>query len=163
MKRSITVLLSLAALVLFGCLTTGDPDAAEDPAAARAALSAAADKWGASMDAKDSAAIAAVYAADAKIYPPNVPPRSGSDIQGEWQALIDTGLDVELQIESVEASGHLGYRTGKYKLTDPEGNTADEGHFIEVWHHSEEGGWVMAHDIWNSDLPLPECGEADAE
>ena len=48
---------------------------------------------------------------------------------------------------------------GAYSLTiQPEGapeSIRDTGKYIEIRRKQQDGSWLIAIDIWNSDLPLP--------
>jgi ketosteroid isomerase-like protein len=50
----------------------------------------------------------------------------------------------------------LAYTQGTYEFTatDPKsGPVNDRGKFVVVWKKQTDGGWKIAADIWNSDLP----------
>jgi hypothetical protein len=62
----------------------------------------------------------------------------------------------------VGGSGDLAYVYGQYSM-DFLGNDGavignDRGKFIEIWTRLDDGSWKIQHDIFNSDLPLPEAG-----
>ena len=65
-----------------------------------------------------------------------------------------------LTTESVDANGSLAVERGTYKITlTPPGATApitDTGKYLVHWRKVGDN-WMMANDIWNSDLPaMPE-------
>ena len=35
------------------------------------------------------------------------------------------------------------------------GAPKDEGKFVEVWRRQNDGSWLIADDIFNSDVPVP--------
>jgi len=152
-------------LTLIGCAPQAPQEAAptHDPAADRAAIEAAADAWAAGFNAGDAAAVAALYAEDGVLYPPQSPPAVGrAAIQDFVQPMIDMGLQVEGDREETQVDGDLGYNLGNFVLLDAEGGVFDEGHFIEIWTR-EADGWVMKRDIFNSDLPATDEGDMESE
>ena len=105
----------------------------------------------------DAAGVAAIYAMDAKLLPPNSKLVEGqANIQTFWGGAISAGVKmVSLTTSDVTASGDYAIETGKYVTTMPAasgGTTTDEGKFVVVWQRQGRG-WKMIRDIWNSDKP----------
>ena len=106
----------------------------------------------------DAAALAALYAADARLMPPGAEEIEGRDaIQAAWQQFIDMGAKHgTLTTVSVEQQGDLAVEIGCYELTiEPAGAPAmqDEGKYVVVRHRDAGGSWSWTADIWNSNLP----------
>lgn len=107
----------------------------------------------------DAEAVAALYAEDARLLPPNHPKVQGKEaIRQFWQGAMDMGVkDASLQIEEVEPQGDTAYEIGRYTLAIEQGNgerISDAGKYVVIWKRGG-GGWRIAVDIFNSDTPAP--------
>lgn len=118
--------------------------------------------WEAAFNAGDVAALAAVYAEDGMLLPPNTEAVEGRAAIAEfWTGMMTPGLTGSLAVQEDYSSGDLAYKMGTYEVRDADGAIVDRGTFIEVW--MELGGeWQLYRDIWNSSLPLT-AGESSAE
>ena len=132
MRKFAAIFVAVAFLTMTGCQTGGS--SYEAPAPDLDGLRAAADLWDVGFNGGDPVATAAVYAPDAKVFPPNMPPMEGrAAIEELWRGFIEAGLTGDLEIEDLEASGDVGYRVGRFVLHESDGSVLDEGHFVEVW------------------------------
>ncbi len=109
--------------------------------------------------AGNAAALAAGYAEDAVLMPPNMPALHGrAAIQQFWGGFTAAGkVDVTLTPEKVLTSCDLGSEAGKYDLTITPKSGApihDTGKY-SVTLKKIGGEWKLAIDIFNSDLPPP--------
>ena len=161
------LLLSVAALLLPAC-QAGEKAASNTAAAnAAAALDAGADEqairgqvdqWLKLVKAKDAAGIAALYAEDGAVMPPNGPIGKGhAAIQQTWASMMGTpGFDLTFVPEQilVSSSGDMALDRGTYKLAvAPNGKAqTDTGKYVVVW-RKVGSEWKAAADIFNSDLP----------
>lgn len=103
------------------------------------------------INIRDAAAIAAIYAPNGSIMPPNSESVAGrEDIEAFWVDFLASGNIVGLTYNEVGASGNIGYKVGAYTIASPYNVLIDKGKFVEVWHHSESG-WQLKYDIFNSD------------
>ena len=144
MKNFKTLLL---ALLVVGCSAEPETDIA--------GLEAMRDQWQAAFDANDAAAIAALYAANGTLHPPNAKKMMGRRaIEAYWDEFMSSVGSGEINDSEVYASGDAGYKVGTYMLTDAAGAPSDVGKYVEIWRHID-GRWQMLHDIYNSDMPLP--------
>ena len=159
--RNALALLALGSA--FGCssATTTAPSVAPSRAADQAAIRALDDSIVAAMQARDAAAVAAYYAPNAQLFPPNRDVATGpTAIRAAWAEdfkLPNIDLSFEPQRIEVAASGDMASDVGTYRvsLDGPEGPISDTGKYVVVW-HKVNGQWKVMADIWNSDLPLPE-------
>lgn len=65
--------------------------------------------------------------------------------------------DMSAEITAFGSEGVLAYEVGRYSLTlQPDGGEAvhDVGKYVFVWRR-QDGGWKIAVDAPNSDLPPP--------
>jgi len=138
----------LLALVLIGCSD-------DVPETDLAGLNAMQDQWQTAFDAGDAAALAAIYAANGNVHPPNGKTVMGRRaIEAFWVNFIASVGGAEISATDVYANGDVGYKFGTYMITDQTGAPADVGKYVEVWRYID-GRWQMLHDIFNSDMPLP--------
>ena len=140
------------AMVLVAIVAIGCSDAPETDLDGLRAMEA---EWQAGFDARDAAAIAAVYADDGAVLPPNGTTVSGrAAVERFWVDFMSGGIAGGINDIEVYASGDLGYKVGTYVITDPGGKTIDVGKYVEIWRHVD-GKWQLSHDIFNSDMSLP--------
>ncbi len=119
----------------------------------RNTIEAANKKFVETFSRGDAARIADMYAEGARVMPPNSPMVQGRQrIQELWQSLIDTGAKFKLNTSDAEAQGNAIYEVGTYELIFPD-NKRDAGKYVVVWRR-QKGGWKLAVDIWNSNMPL---------
>ncbi len=92
------------------------------------------------------------YAEDATLLPPDHPMARGYEqIRSAVQGLLDAGFrDLSLETVTVDASGDLAYRIGRYRLGQP---TPDRGKFVEVHRRQADGSWRCVADMFSSDGP----------
>jgi len=161
------LLLSVAALLLPAC-QAGEKSASNtaemngtaalDTGADEQAIRGQVDHWLQLVKAKDAAGIAALYAEDGAVMPPNGPIGKGrAAIQQTWASMMKTpGFDLTFVPEQiiVSSSGDMALDRGTYKLAvAPHGTAqADTGKYVVVW-RKIDGEWKAAADIFNSDLP----------
>ena len=106
------------------------------------------------FEARDPAAIAAIYAEDGAVMSPNSETVTGpAAIEDYWREVLASGIDLGVaKATDVYAHGDGGYEVGTYAVTDPDG-AIDEGKYVRIWRHGD-GKWQLQHVIWNSDIPL---------
>ncbi|MCH6550371.1 MAG: nuclear transport factor 2 family protein [Proteobacteria bacterium] len=143
MKKLITLVFVLLAA---GCMQAPPTDLE--------GLKAMQDVWQSAFDARDSAALAAIYAEDGALMPPNSDTMIGrAAIEAFWADFQASGIGVEGKDTEVYAHGDVGYKVGTYTVTDAGGATIDEGKYVEIW-RQVDGKWQIYRGIWNSNLPL---------
>jgi ketosteroid isomerase-like protein len=110
------------------------------------------------MASRDTAALASLYAENARFLPPGMEPCEGrAEVQTAMQVLLDMGarsLDVE-PLEVHEAD-NLTIEYGRYRLgIEPEGSepVTDFGKYIVVHQRQADGSTKILYDIFNSNTP----------
>ena len=144
MMKSVTlamlVLLFLSPAVLAG----SDADA----------IAAGGASWEKAYNSGDSAAVAALYAPDGAVLPPDGARADGQQaIADFWAGAIASGLaNVKLETKELEFFGDTGIEVGYLTGTVPAdggGTTAVAGKFIVIWKRGADGTWRLYRDIWN--------------
>jgi uncharacterized protein (TIGR02246 family) len=161
------LLLSVTALLLPACqageksasnTAEVNSTAAVDSGANEQAIRGLVDRWLQLVKAKDAAGIAALYAEDGTVMPPNAPIGKGrAAIQQTWASMMRTpGFDLTFVPEQiiVSSSGDMALDRGTYRLAvAPDGAAqTDTGKYVVVW-RKIGSEWKAAADIFNSDLP----------
>jgi uncharacterized protein (TIGR02246 family) len=156
--RRFILVLALAVTACHGTAQPGDPPAALS-ARDSAGIASADSAFQAAANAGNAAAVAAVYATDASLLPPNLPMRRGrTAIQAYWAGLLDAyTVKFEIAPDLIEGRGDLAYNMGHYRFTavPKEKNApgiADEGKFVEILKKQPDGSWKYIVDIYNSNL-----------
>ena len=146
----------LGAILLAACGSLAHGQNA--PASTRKAIKANLKSFVTAFNKGDAAGVAANYATNAKLLPPNAAMVEGrQNIQTFWAGAIEAGLKlVSLTPIDITTTGNFAIETGKYVSTVPAagggGTTTDEGKYVVVWRR-EGRAWKIIRDIWNSDKP----------
>ncbi len=140
-------------------LLTGKKPGSGKIALARTAVEAANAKFREAVRLGKAADIAALYADNASVLPPNQDVVRGHDnIEAYWRSGLEGGVkDAVLNTVDIDVSGDAIYEIGTYSLKIwPEGKTAweDNGKYVVIWRKAAEGAVKIEVDIWNSSLPL---------
>jgi uncharacterized protein (TIGR02246 family) len=132
--------------------------ATENTAADEAAMRAGDSTWFAHYNAGNVDGVAALYADDAVLNIPGMPPARGASAVREALAkdianssgggfTLTQGPNPEIGV-----SGDLAYVWNTFKVTDKSGATVDVGKYVTVVAR-KNGEWRIIRDIWNSDNP----------
>ena len=146
-----------AVLLLAGILTACGGSTKE---ADEAAIRDQNKKWQEAIVAKDANAIAAMYAEDGAMLPPNAAKLSGRDsIKAMWTDLLKipgVALTFETQSILLARSSDLAVDTQTYKLVTGEGasQTTEVGKGVVTW-VKRNGQWQVLTDMFSSDAPPP--------
>jgi uncharacterized protein (TIGR02246 family) len=137
--------------LLVGATSNAGPAPGADEAAIRAQTTA----WMKAYNAADAKSVAALYADDAMLAPPEAPAAAGrtailafftKDVAGAKSA----GLTLSVTgTTDVGVSGDLGWESGTYAAT-VKGAVVGTGKFLSV-SRKKDGKWLYIRDTWNSD------------
>jgi ketosteroid isomerase-like protein len=123
------------------------------------AIRAVDSAFGAAADAGNVDGVVSVYATNAALLPPNLPPQKGRGaIKSFWGGFLSAyTVRFELGSDAVEGRGDLAYNMGHYRFTavpkvkaDP--GVADEGKFLEILKKQPDGSWKYVVDMYSSNL-----------
>jgi len=147
----------LAVLALLAAAAACQPAPPKvDTAAEEQAIRAQVAAFNTAIAAYDSTALAALYAQDAALLPPNQGRLEGREAIGQFVAgmqQLQVKMVVTPAVVVVAASGDIAMEEGDWTLTMPmqDGSTfSDNGKYLVAW-KKIDGTWLMERDIWNSD------------
>ena len=121
---------------------------------ARADVEAGEARWLEAFNGGDAAGVAARYTDGARLMAPNSETLEGrGSIEAFTKEFIATGAKLQFELLTVHESADLCASVGRYVMTFPGDAPEDRGKFIEVWTRQGDGSWLIADDIFNSDLP----------
>ncbi len=154
--------LALLAAAALGCQAAPPPDTSAE---AKQAIDAANANWPRLTAAGHADSLAQFYHPSAVILPPNMPATYGRDSIRAFFAVLNTMSSpppvLTLRAESVWGSGSMAVELGRWHFAwpaaakrPPGAPAADSGKYIVRW-VKDSTRWLMAQDIWNSDVPLP--------
>jgi uncharacterized protein (TIGR02246 family) len=121
-----------------------------------AALRAVHDRFSAALLGQQFDAVAALYADDAVLLPPQEPAVHGRAAIRKWTAAVPRVTRVVLQVDDLDGRGDVAYMRGTFAMTlEPEGAPAVSvtGKYVEILKKQADGAWRFAVDIFNSDAP----------
>lgn len=141
--------------------------AAQDTTADQATIRAGTTSWINAYNAGDADTIAALYTNDAIVAAPNRPAAVGREairamVAADIEGAKAYGLSLQISHGASGVSGDLGWDSGSFSVVDAGGAAIDSGNYLAVWRKTE-GKWLMIHDTWNSDRPLPAPAAPAAE
>jgi len=115
--------------------------------------------WAQACNTKHLDDLVDLYAADALVLRPNLPPVRGTAALRElFFAVLDAGLgEVEFEPLRVDLLGEVAYEAGRCKMLVPVamGKRREErGKYLMVFNR-QNGEWKITADTWSSDLSLP--------
>jgi len=126
-----------------------------DIAAIRVSTESFAQAW----QSGDFDTLIALYTEGAILMPPNAPLAQGEAAIRAFMENFPPVREASLTIEEVDGLKGMAYVRGTYSITiELEGVPApiqDTGKYIEIRRKQEDDSWLIAIDIFNSDLPLP--------
>jgi len=155
--RPLSGLVPLLALA-FACVPPPPGNAAD----AKRAIDAANATWPRLTSTGHADSLAEFYQQHAVIMPPNMAPTRGKEAIRAFFATLNTVKPtLTLHADSVWASGSAAVELGRWRFAWPAGASrppgvppVDSGKYVVRW-VNEGGQWLMAQDIWNSDVALP--------
>ena len=148
----------LTCLALLGAVACGPPPGSATDA--KRAIDAANANWPRLTSTGHADSIAEFYTQNAVIMPPNMAPTRGKEAIRAFFATVNAVKPtLTLRADSVWVSGRSAVEVGRWHwawgATRPPGTpAADSGKYLVRW-VNEGGKWLMAQDIWNSDVAVP--------
>jgi len=116
----------------------------------------------AALNAGNPEVWAGCFDAKAVQMPPNQPPNVGAECILNWSRGFLAAFNAEFSLAPQEvqlADTAWAFERGAYQITlvPRAGGDAlrDAGKYLTIYRRQDDGGWLMAYDIWNSDNPAP--------
>ena len=145
-----------------GCQAAPPPDTTAE---AKQAIDAADANWARLTAAGHADSLAELYHVNGVMFPPNMPPVRGREAVRAFMTTMNSmssrPATLRVWAESVWASGPHALELGRWHFAwpaaakrPPGAPAADSGKYIVRW-VNENGRWLMAQDIWNSDVAMP--------
>jgi uncharacterized protein (TIGR02246 family) len=164
----LAVLSALSVSAVGACRSGGAARPADDVSAKElssadvAAIRTVDSAFVAAANAGDLDALTRVYASNASLLPPNMPPQRGQGaIRAFWGGFLKAyTVKFELGSDTIEGRDDLAYNVGHYRFTavpksrDGTG-VADEGKFVEILKKQPDGSWKYQVDMYSSNLAPP--------
>jgi uncharacterized protein (TIGR02246 family) len=126
------------------------------------AIRASTESFAEAIRAGDWAGVAALYTEDAVFMPPNEPAVQGRAAIEAWMGAFPPLTEFSPAVVDIDGRGDLAYVRGTISMTIvPEGTPEpirETAKYVEIRRRQPDGTWLIAVDIFNSDLPLPEEG-----
>ena len=147
---------------LLACRSAAPAAPPDTSAAAKQAIDAANATWPRLTSTGHADSIADFYTQNAIVLPPNMAPMRGRDAIRQFFGTLNTvSPALTLHADSVWGSGSMAVEQGRWRFEwpaaakrPPGAPAVDSGKYLVRW-VNENGRWLMAQDIWNSDLALP--------
>ena len=112
--------------------------------------------WMQSFNSGNAGAVAALYAEEGVLMPPNAPLARGTvaikeAVAKEIAGAKKSGMTLSQgTLDEINVIGDMAWHSGSYLVKDKAGKQLDAGKFLEVW-EKKNGKWRIVRDIWNSD------------
>jgi ketosteroid isomerase-like protein len=160
MMRSIiklSVLTAISAMLFAACSPAAEEAKPMDMDKARADIQAMEDAYTAGEKAKDAAAIAAYYSADAISYNRNQEPSVGkaaiTESIAKRIASDTTGNQSVYKVVDIIAEGDMLVEIGSFTTTNAAGAETDKGHYMSVFKKQADGKYLCVRDMSVTSMP----------
>ncbi len=153
--KFMTKLPVLAALAISVAACAGGAASLSD--ADIAAIEERVESFAAAANADDWGGVAALYTEDGVLMPPNGPAVQGRAAIEAFFAAFPPSSGLTLNPAEIDGRGDLAFVRGTYSLTlEIEGmeRVQETGKYIDIRRKQEDGSWLIAVDIFNTDTPL---------
>ena len=68
-------------------------------------------------------------------------------------------VKIHFSVIEIMGSADYAYVRGAFTVTNPADTLLDKGKFLSVWKKFPDDKWLLTHDIFSSDLPVPVAPE----
>ena len=103
--------------------------------------------------------MAATYTEDGMFMPPNGPSVRGRAAIEAWFKAFPPMSEITVTPGEIDGRADVAYDRGTYALafaSPAKGQPAsDKGKYVVISRKQADGSWLIAIDIFNSDVPLP--------
>jgi uncharacterized protein (TIGR02246 family) len=160
MRRQVagSLIAGVVAVLLGSCAASQKPTV--DAAAIKSAIEGINQKYAAAVAARDTDAVAGLYAVDGRTLPPNGPRADGHDaIRALWAHFLSTpGLNLTFSSSdlTISEAGDMAVDVGAYHMTmdGPKGKPIEDvGKYVTIFKKVGDE-WKISVDTFNSDKPM---------
>lgn len=119
------------------------------------------DRFNRSVESKHVSSMLSLYSADVLWLPPNAPLQRGRGAaESNYAFLAEHSARLRHTVEHtiVSADGSQAVMIGAFMLEIDALSVADEGKYLLVVRHGEDG-WKIVADMFSSDRPPPACAD----
>ena len=146
--------LALGAMAI-GCSPAGPAKFSE---ADKTVIRAAEDSFVAYGRSRRDSATASLYTENAILMPPNQGPVEGRAAIRAWFEHFPAMSEFTLTPIEIDGNGDFAYVRGTYALTiaaaGGKAATPDHGKYVVIRRRQPDGKWLIAVDMFNSDVPI---------
>lgn len=148
------VLVIIAAVALFGFISSSYAEEQPGTTSARVAIAAAYEVFEDAYYRGDAETIAQAYTEDAELLVPGAPAVKGRQaIAQAWKKIIGAGGNrLDIRTIEVQEAGDWAYEVGRFTAKAPEGKVLSVGKYIVIWKRQDGGEWKTYRDIFNLDV-----------
>jgi uncharacterized protein (TIGR02246 family) len=149
------LVVAAALIALAGCAKPG-PTPADD-----AAVRAVNPAWFKAYNAGDADGVAALYAEDAVLNIPGIPPVRGraaikDAVAKDIAAMQAAGLSNKPgEAPEFGVAADMAWEWSAFSIVDKAGATVDTGKYVTAY-GKKDGKWMIVRDIWNTDSTPPQ-------
>lgn len=121
---------------------------------AKTAIEKGSKAWEDAYNGGDASDLAALYAKDTVLLPPDSDPVEGRQaIEGFWRRFIseNRGVSANFSIREILVMGDMAVEVGTYVSTGPDDELVGGGKYLLVWKKMDTG-WKISYDIFNSSM-----------
>jgi uncharacterized protein (TIGR02246 family) len=94
------------------------------------------------------------FTEDAIYMPPNREAIVGKDAIRTYATSFPE-VKIHFNIMEIMGSADYAYVRGAFTVTNSADTLLDKGKFLSVWKKFHDNKWLLTHDIFSSDLPIP--------
>ena len=127
--------------------------------AEKASIRSVNDEFSKNFVAGDWDAMMNLYTEDAILMPPGGPSVEGRTAIKAFMGAFPKVTEMSFDLDEVDGRGDLAFVRGSYRMTmeipGAPAPVTDEGKFVEIRRKQADGSWLVAVDIFNSNLPPP--------
>jgi len=108
--------------------------------------------WVKAFNATDATAFVSVYTSDCVVMPPNGLTMEGRQgVMAVFNYALRQGFQVTMNNEETVVSGDMAYRRGAYEYKDRDGESVEQGKYLQIWRKFDKDVWLLSRHSWNTD------------
>ena len=122
-------------------------------------ITRATKEWGEAFRSGSIADTMAFLAPHAVLIPPNHPVLAGTEAVEAWARGMFEAVtihDIDISVDEVRVADGWAVSHGQWhmKMVAGDAEMSDTTRYVVIWECQADGTWKVAHDVWNSALPV---------